>query len=361
MSRATRARIHLDALRHNLTRARELAPGSRIMACVKANGYGHGLLETARALQGTDSYAVACLEEALDIRSAGLSHPVVLLEGLHRPDELRLVRENGFEMVLHDETQLEMLSAQGGPFRLWLKVDTGMHRLGFSPERALEVRARIEREGLAEGPLQTMTHLASADESDGLPDTAGQIEQFLQLTQDWPGARSIANSAGLIDWPQSHQDWVRPGIMLYGVSPFADRCGMDLGLKPAMTVSTELISVKQVPKGGRVGYGGGWSAASDTPLGVAAIGYGDGYPWHVANGTPVLVNGQPSQVVGRVSMDMITVDLSQVPDAKVGDEVVLWGQSESASLPVETVARHAGTIPWELLCGVTRRVKFDMA
>jgi len=362
LTRATRASINTDALRHNLTRAREIAPGARVMACVKANGYGHGLVEAARAFRGADAFAVACLEEALEIRSAGLGHPVVLLEGIHRRREVELVRENGFEMVLHDHAQLEMLEASGLAQKLWLKIDTGMHRLGFAPDQAGEVRARVERGNLAHGPLRYMTHLASADEPDGMPDTAEQIRQFKALTRDWPGERSIANSAGVIDWPESHEQWIRPGIMLYGVTPFADRHGRDVGLRPAMTVSTELIATKSVAKGGRVGYGGGWSAPHDMPLGVAAIGYGDGYPWHVANGTPVLVNGRPSRVVGRVSMDMITVDLSDHPEARVGDEVILWGESGQgeAALPVETVARHAGTIPYELLCGVTRRVKFDV-
>ncbi|MEA5444655.1 alanine racemase [Gammaproteobacteria bacterium AB-CW1] len=356
MTRATRARINTDAIRHNLTRVREIAPDSRVMACIKANGYGHGLVDAARALKGADAFAVACLEEALEIRSAGLSHPVILLEGIHRASEIPVVRDNGFEMVLHDPAQLALLESAGLPQKLWLKIDTGMHRLGFRPEDAPAIRERVQRQGLAEGPLRYMTHLASADEKDGTPDPAGQIDRFLKLVQDWPGERSIANSAGVVDWPQSRQDWIRPGIILYGVTPFTDRCGQDIGLKPAMTVSTELIAVKWVEKGGRVGYGGGWSSPRDMRLGVAAIGYGDGYPWHVANGTPVLVNGRLSRVIGRVSMDMITVDLSDHPEAGVGDEVILWG----ADLPVETVARHAGTIPYELLCGVTRRVKFDV-
>lgn len=356
MTRATRARINTDALRHNLTRARALAPGSKVMACIKANGYGHGLVEAAQALRGADAFAVACLEEALEIRSAGLAHPVILLEGIHRASEVATVRDNEFEMVLHDRAQLEILEQAGLPQKLWLKVDTGMHRLGFSVAEAPAVRERIQRLGLVEGPLRYMTHLASADEPAGTPDPAGQIEQFLSLTEDWPGERSIANSAGVIDWPASRQDWIRPGIMLYGVTPFADRTGADVGLRPAMTVTTELIAVKSVEKGGRVGYGGGWSAPRDMRLGVAAIGYGDGYPWHAANGTPVLVNGRPSRVIGRVSMDMITVDLNEHPDASVGDPVTLWGEG----LPVEEVARHAGTIPYELLCGVTRRVKFDI-
>lgn len=356
MTRATRARINTDALRHNLTRARAMAPGAKVMACIKANGYGHGLVEAAQALSGADAFAVACLEEAMEIRSAGLAHPVVLLEGIHRSTEVATVRDNDFELVLHDQAQLAMLEQAGIPLRLWLKVDTGMHRLGFSVADAPAVRERVREGGLAEGPMRYMTHLASADEPAGTPDPRGQIDRFLELTRDWSGERSIANSAGVIDWPDSHQQWIRPGIMLYGVTPFVDRSGEAVGLRPAMTVTTELIAVKSVEKGGRVGYGGGWSAPREMKLGVAAIGYGDGYPWHAANGTPVLVNGRPSRVVGRVSMDMITVDLSEHEDAVVGDPVTLWGEG----LPVEEVARHAGTIPYELLCGVTRRVKFDV-
>ncbi len=356
MTRATRARIDTDALTHNLTCIRKRAPDARVMACVKANGYGHGLVEAAKAFRGADAFAVACLEEALELRSSGLGHPVVLLEGVHSVEELRRAQENRFEVVIHDPWQLSLLENSEARVKVWMKIDTGMHRLGFDPQEASQARERLLASGGVDGELRYMTHLASADVPDGQPDTGRQIRDFLDCVRDWPGERSIANSAGLVDWPESHQQWVRPGIVLYGATPFQDRCGHDLGLRPGMTVSTELIAIKTVRQGGRVGYGGCWSAPEDMQLGVAAIGYGDGYPWHVATGTPVLLNGSPSQVVGRVSMDMVTIDLRQHPDAQVGDKVVLWGEG----LPVEEIARHVGTIPYELLCGVTRRVKFDV-
>ncbi|MDQ2068846.1 alanine racemase [Natronospira bacteriovora] len=356
MTRATRARIDTDALTHNLTQIRRRAPEARVMACVKANGYGHGLVEAAKAFRGADAFAVACIEEALEIRSSGLGHPVVLLEGVHSAAELNRAQENNFEVVIHDPWQLSLLEESHARVPVWMKIDTGMHRLGFDPAEAAEARERLLGSGGVKGELRYMTHLASADLPGGEPDAGQQIRDFLECVKDWPGERSIANSAGVIDWPESHQQWIRPGIALYGATPFADRCGRDLGLRPGMTVSTELIAIKSIRKGGQVGYGGFWTAPEDMQLGVAAIGYGDGYPWHVATGTPVLLNGELSQVVGRVSMDMVTIDLRQHPQAAVGDQVVLWGEG----LPVEEIARHVGTIPYELLCGVTRRVKFDV-
>ncbi len=356
MTRATRARIDTDALTHNLTRVREIAPDSRVMACIKANGYGHGLLEAAKAFRGADAFAVACVEEALELRSGGLGHPVVLLEGVQRGSELSALRENHFEIVVHDPSQIELLESADTRVRVWLKIDTGMHRLGFSPEDASAARDRLLASGVVDGELRFMTHLASADLAGGPPETPEQIRRFLDCTGDWSGERSIANSAGILGWPESHQDWVRPGIMLYGVSPFPDRTGSEHGLRPAMSVTTELIAVKEIPAGARVGYGGHWQAPEPTRMGIAAIGYGDGYPRHAENGTPVLVNGRKSQVIGRVSMDMVAVDLRQHPEARTGDPVTLWGEA----LPVESLARHAGTIPYELLCGVTRRVKFDV-
>ena len=356
MTRATRARIDTDALTRNLTRVREYAPDSRVMACIKANGYGHGLLEAARAFKGADAFAVACVEEALEIRSAGLGHPVVLLEGVNRPAELDALRHNHFELVVHDPRQLELLERLETRVRVWLKIDTGMHRLGFAPADVASARERLRQSGVVEGELRYMTHLASADLPGGQPDPAEQMRRFHECVDSRDGEQSIANSAGIIDWPESHVDWVRPGVMLYGVSPFCDRTGSDLGLEPAMTVTTELIATKEIPAGDRVGYGGNWQADRDTRIGIAAIGYGDGYPRHAENGTPVLVNGRPSTLVGRVSMDMIAVDLGGHEQARVGDPVTLWGED----LPVESLAHHAGTIPYELLCGVTRRVKFDV-
>ena len=356
MSRATGALINLPALRHNLRRARTLAPGSRVMAMVKANAYGHGLALAARALSEADAFGVASLDEALVIRHAGLAHPIVLLEGVFSAAELEEAARCGCELVVHDERQLALLEASrlDHAFGAWLKLDTGMHRLGFAPGETRAAWERLHAAAAVRGPVRLMTHLARADEP-GNADTRGQLQIFAAATAGLRAERSLANSAALLAWPESHADWVRPGILLYGVSPFAGQRGADHGLMPVMTMRTELIAVKTVARGDRVGYGGQWTADKDTRIGIAAIGYGDGYPRHAPNGTPVLVNDARAPLVGRVSMDMIAVDLCMQPDARVGDTVVLWGPE----LPVEEIARAAGTIAYELLCGVTQRVKFS--
>jgi alanine racemase len=246
-----------------------------------------------------------------------------------------------------------MLEAGGdaGRFRAWLKIDTGMHRLGFAPEHAADAAARLTKCRAVKGPLHYMTHLACADQREDAV-TARQIDDFAGLLAGVEGERTIANSAGLLSWPDSHADWVRPGIMLYGAAPFAGETGESLGLRPVMTLGSELIAVKTVRAGGRVGYGGTWAAPRDTLIGVAAVGYGDGWPRRLGTGTPVLVGGRTATLVGRTSMDMIAIDLTQAGDARVGDEVVLWGPGA----PIEPLAEAAGTIAYELLCGVTQRV-----
>lgn len=357
MSRATGAVIDLAALRHNLTRVRELAPRSRVMAVVKANAYGHGIAAAAQALSAADAYAVASLDEALAIRRAGLAHPIVLLEGVFGAAELEAAAQAGCEFVVHDAYQLKLIEAS--PLRsalsVWLKVDSGMNRLGFPLEAAGDAWKRLKAAPAVRLPLRLMTHLACADETSN-PRTLRQLEAFTAATAGMEAERSIANSAGILAWPQSHADWVRPGSMLYGASPFANRCGADDGLKPAMTMGTALIAVKTLKKGEAVGYGGAFVAPTAMSLGIAAIGYGDGYPRHAPNGTPVLVRDVRVPLVGRVAMDMLAVDLSAVPGAAVGDPVTAWGPG----LPVEEIARAAGTIPLELLCGVTQRVKFSV-
>lgn len=357
MSRATSALINLSALRHNLQRARALAPRSRIMAMVKANAYGHGIAAVARALAGADAFGVASLDEALAIRHAGLAHPIVLLEGVFDAAELGAAVHNGCELVVHDWNQLERVEAAppDAALRVWLKVDSGMHRLGFAPAEVRAAWQRLNAAHAVRGPVRLMTHLARADEPAN-PHTRTQLEVFAATIAGIQAERSIANSAGILAWPESHADWVRPGILLYGASPFEGHIGADEDLVPAMTVRTKLITVKTVPRGGSVGYGGNWTAERDTRIGIAAIGYGDGYPRHASNGTPVLVNGKRCRLVGRVAMDMIAVNLNGLPDTAVGDPVVLWGPE----LPVEEIARAASTIAYELLCGVTQRVKFNV-
>jgi alanine racemase len=354
MTRPAQAILDLPALSHNLTQVRRLAPGRRIMAVIKANAYGHGMVKTARALGEADAFAVACLDEAIILREAGITQPLVLLEGFFDAAELPLLTQHRLITVVHHEEQLAILerSRLDAPLPVWLKVDSGMHRLGLAPAKLVNIWQRLN----ACGSLQVlgfMTHLANADYRND-PLTLQQLKSFTEAVDAYPGQRSIANSAAVLSWPQTHGDWVRPGIMLYGVSPFADSSGSSHGLKPVMSLHSRLIAVNHFKRGDRIGYGGEWECPEDMAVGVVAIGYGDGYPRHAKAGTPVLVNNKRVPLIGRVSMDMICVDLRGQAQARSGDPVCLWGEA----LPVEEVARYAGTIPYELLCRVTSRVHF---
>lgn len=357
MSRATGAVIDLAAFRHNLQRVRELAPRSRVMAVVKANAYGHNLALAAQALARAEAFAVASLDEAQVVRRAGLSNPIVLLEGVFAESELEQAARWDCQLVVHDAHQLLLIERSNlkAELAVWLKVDSGMNRLGFAPAAAQDAWKRLEKARAVRKPMRLMTHFACADETSN-PKTLNQLEVFATATAGIEAERSLANSAGILAWPRSHADWVRPGSMLYGASPFPNRNGVEDGLKPVMTMGTALIAVKGLKKGETVGYGSAFVAPSDMRLGIAAIGYGDGYPRHVPTGTPMLVKGQRVPIVGRVAMDMTAVDLSNLPGATVGDPVVAWGPA----LPVEEIARAAGTIPLELLCGVTQRVKYSV-
>ncbi|MCK9531387.1 MAG: alanine racemase [Gammaproteobacteria bacterium] len=351
--RATRVELKLSALRHNLQMARRAAPHSRIMAAIKADGYGHGMVRVARALgAATDALAVASIGEAVALREAGIETPIALLEGFFHADELALIQQHRVTTVVHHHEQLAMLEQAplNTPVQVWLKVDSGMHRLGFLPEHVQEAWARLGRIAGVKR-LGFLTHLANADDRSD-PATTRQLQAFAEATVGLEGLRSVANSAGVLGWPASHTEWARPGIMLYGVSPFVGRVGMQEGLEPVMTLRSELIAVNHLKRGFPVGYGGTWTCPEDMPVGVVAAGYGDGYPRHARTGTPVLVNGKRVPLIGRVSMDMLTVDLRSQPDARVGDPVVLWGDE----LPVEEVAECAGTIAYTLLCGITPRV-----
>ena len=352
-----RAIVDTAALRHNLGRMRATAPGARVMAVIKANGYGHGLVPVARALAGTDGFAVARLEEGLALREAGLANPVLLLEGVFSPDQLAIAAGQRFDLMVHSVEQLALLEGRVGsePVAAWIKVDTGMNRLGFRVEDLPAAYERLRRVANVAPDPTLVTHLANADD---LLDstTPQQLRAFAAATAGLPGERSIANSAALLAWPEARADWVRPGVALYGVSPFPDGTGADLGLRPAMTLQTEVIAVKHVRAGETVGYGGTWRAERDTRMAVVAAGYGDGYPRSVGSGAPVLVDGRRAPLIGRVSMDMITVDVTDHPGVATGDPVVLWGDG----VPVEEIARHAGTIPYELICGVSQRVHHDL-
>lgn len=351
---ATYALVNLEAAQHNLRIVRQHAPRARVMAVIKANGYGHGLVRIAQALADADGFAVARVDEGIYLRNAGIQQRITVLEGFTFNEELDKLLYYGLDSVVHSFTQLEILEkrAEAEKIRVWLKLDTGMNRLGFKAEEFDNAYQRLTQCKIVRGPCNLMTHLAN---SDAIEDdkTVRQINLFNEMVRTYPGQRSIANSAGILAWPEAVSDWVRPGIMLYGISPFQNRTGFQLGLKPIMELYSRLIAVKSLKKGETVGYGTGWVCQKPTTLGVAAIGYGDGYPRYAETGTPVLVNGRRVPLIGRVSMDMITVDLETQPNAKPGDPVCLWGNE----LPVEEIARHAGTIPYTLVCGITQRVQ----
>lgn len=351
--RAARAVINLAALCHNLRCVREAAPKSRILAIIKANGYGHGLTAVAQAMDEADGFGVACMEEALVLRAAGTDKLIVSLQGFKDKQELAEAAAQHVDLALHDNYQLEMLASARlmRPVNIWLKVDTGMARLGFAPERAASVyRALRELPQVAAIPV-LMTHLACADDRGGMF-TQRQLATFERAVEGLAGARSIANSAGILAWPASHQDWVRPGIMLYGGTPFADCEAARYGLRPVMTLSAPLLTIKHLKAGDAVGYAGAWVCPETMPIGVVAIGYADGYPRHARSGTPVLINGRRARLVGRVCMDMLMIDLRGC-DARPRDEVVLWGED----LPVDDVARCADTVGYELLCAAGSRVR----
>ncbi|HSN70427.1 MAG TPA: alanine racemase [Steroidobacteraceae bacterium] len=349
-----RARVRLDSLRHNLATVRRAAPGARVLAVVKANAYGHGLVPVARALERSDGLAVARLGEALALRQAGVGGTVVVLEGAFSSEELDAAANHGLDLVVHAWWQIELLEAfaQRDRFRVWLKLDTGMNRLGFRGEEAAAALERIRACPAIRDRPKLMTHLAVADET-GHPGTRRQLDRFAALVAADPQCeRSIANSAGVLAWPQAHGDWVRPGIMLYGISPFAGQTGTELGLEPAMTLETSVIALRELTAGETVGYGATWRAPRDCRVAIAAIGYADGYPRHLPNGSPAAIRGRIVPLAGRVSMDMIALDVTTVTGVAVGDTVELWGRG----VAVEQVATAAGTIPYELVCGISQRV-----
>jgi len=353
MTRPARAIIDPSAVRHNLARARHLARGARILAVVKADAYGHGIARMARLLDEADAFAVASLEEAVELRACGVRQPVVLLEGPFEASEIGAIVELALEVVVHTEEQIAMLAASGRSLPVWLKLDSGMHRLGFAPERFAAALAAVR--GFA-APLRFMTHFANAHRR-GDASIARQQAVFERVLADAPGERSLANSGALLAVPEARGDWVRPGLMLYGVSPLEGEPAASLGLRPVMTLRSRLIAVRRVAAGEAVGYGGAFVCPEAMPVGVVAYGYADGYPRHARTGTPVLVNGVRTQVIGHCSMDMMTVDLRPVPHARFGDPVTLWGDG----LPIEEVAAASGTIPYELLCRVRMRAHYEEA
>ncbi|MCO5093910.1 MAG: alanine racemase [Chiayiivirga sp.] len=359
MSREVLARIDAGAMRDNMDLLQRRAPRSRMLAVLKADAYGHGALAAGRALEAdADGFGVAGQGEAQHLRDAGLTRPIVLFGGFDAPADIDLLRQLDVRPVIHHPAQIAMLEARGAaaPISVWFKIDSGMNRLGFPPDEVPEALARLRALPGVAPDIVLMTHFAASDEPDS-PTVARQIARFRAATAGLGLPVSLANSTAVLDHPDAHGDWIRPGGALYGLTTKPGRCAADDGLRPAMRLSARLVAVRDKPAGAAIGYGGSFVCPEPMRIGAVAVGYGDGYPRHAPTGTPVLVNGARCRTVGRVSMDLVTVDLAQAPDAKVGDEVVLWGDG----LAIEEVAASAGTISYELSCVLTRRVRFAQA
>ena len=342
------ARISLDALAHNLEIARRHAGSARILSVVKASAYGHGLARAARALAASDGFAVLNIDEAVQLRQMGIEQPILMLEGPFDAEEMAACSEFNLMPVLHSPHQLEWLGRAGKPLQVFVKINSGMNRLGFALADFEAVTARVNAHPqVAEVTL--MTHFATADEDFGID---WQWQRFLEKAQPCGLPISAANSAAILRYPETHRDWVRAGIMLYGASPFTDVSAAEVGLRPAMTLQSRIIALQSLKPGEAVGYGLTYMADEAVRVGIVACGYADGYPRHAPTGTPVLVNGRRTRTLGRVSMDMLAVDLTRLPDTGLGSPVVLWGEG----MPVEDVARAAGTISYELLCALAPRV-----
>jgi len=350
MPRPIQATVDTGAIKHNLTVVRGHAGESRIWAVIKAGAYGHGLECTARALQDADGFAMLDFEEAIRVRRAGVDKPVLLLEGIFKPQDVALLTEHRLTPVFHNIEQIEIIekATLDRPIDAYLKVNSGMNRLGFTVDN-VRLAWNALKNHPAIGEVTLMTHFADADGAGGV---AAQLEWFNSMTQAFDAPRCLANSAALVRFPETRADAVRTGIMLYGCSPFADTSAESLGLRPAMTLRSEIIAVQNLQQGERVGYGFGYEAAEELTIGIVACGYADGYPRHAPTGTPVLVAGQRTRTIGRVSMDMIAVDISTIPEAYIGTQVTLWGEGLSA----DEVAASAGTLSYELLCALAPRV-----
>jgi alanine racemase len=352
------ASIDTGALRHNLQVVRGRAPKSRVMAVIKANAYGHGLVAVAKALDSADAFAVARVDEGLALRAAGVRAAIVLLEGVFDKAQLDAAAAADFELVVHAPEQIELLrnASPAQRFKVWLKLDSGMNRLGFKQSDFAAAHAALSALPAVRAPFNLFTHLAAADVP-GVATTDDQMNAFAAAIRGFPGECCIGNSAAIFAFPKSQADWVRPGLLLYGASPFAGSIGADYGLRPVMTLHSRVIATKMLGIGEHVGYGGDWIAARPTRLAIAAVGYGDGYPRSLPSGAPVLINGERAELAGRVSMDMIGIDITDLKAAvRLGDPVVLWG----AGLPVEEIAVWAQTIPYELLCGISQRVAVEL-
>ncbi|MFJ3521530.1 alanine racemase [Pseudomonas sp. NPDC090203] len=348
--RPARALIDLQALRHNYQLARETT-GAKALAVIKADAYGHGAVRVAQALESqADGFAVACIEEALELRHAGIRAPVLLLEGFFEAEELSLIVEHDFWCVVHSTWQLEAIerTAVGKPLTVWLKMDSGMHRVGIHPAEYQAACQRLQASGKV-AKVVLMSHFARADELDSTR-TDEQVAIFQTAREGLSAEISLRNSPGVMGWPKVPSDWVRPGIMLYGATPFDQSQPVADRLQPVMTLESKVICVRDLPAGEPVGYGGAFVTDRPMRIGVVAMGYADGYPRQAPTGTPVMIDGHRSQLLGRVSMDMLCVDLTNVPGAGLGSRVELWGKNVLAS----DVASSAGTIPYQIFCNLKR-------
>lgn len=355
MPRPIHAVIDTNALQHNLAIVRQKVGQSRTIAVIKADAYGHGLLPAARALSETDAFAVLELEAAVQLRDAGFQQPVILLEGFFSTDELDVISQYRLSTVIHHYEQLSMLSAYKGNNNLavFLKINTGMNRLGFKPASGYAALRALKQQAFI-SEITLMTHFACADTIAEQYLVFQQLKEFAALRTACGNHLpcSLANSAAILRYPQTYADWVRPGLLLYGVSPLPEKNGSQLGLQPAMTLTSEIIATQQLNPGDRLGYGAQFTADRSMRIGIVAAGYADGYPRHAPTGTPVLVNDQRTRIVGRISMDMLSVDLQGIDHANIGSTVTLWGKG----LPVEQVASSAQTISYELLAAISPRV-----
>tara|TARA_Y100001935_G_C17299538_1_gene508277 strand:+ start:1039 stop:2118 length:1080 start_codon:yes stop_codon:yes gene_type:complete len=346
------AEINLDALHHNLNIAKKYTSGSKIIAVVKSMAYGHGATQIASSIEkDVAMLAVARVGEGVELREAGLKIPIVILEGPSCIDDLKIASQMDLQLTFHDGSQIVWLdNHKHNSINCWLKLDSGMNRLGFQIDMAEKVYYEL-RKKKSVNEIRLMTHLACADDlNDQL--TNQQINLFNSKVKNIEAETSIANSAGILAWPESHSDWVRPGLMLYGASPIIGKSAADFGLQPVMTLKAPIIAKKEIKKGSRVGYGGSWVAPEKMPIGIISIGYGDGYPRNIGNKGKVLIHGTIINIIGRVSMDMIAIDLRET-NLKVGDIATLWGNG----LPVDHVSEAANTIPYTLLCNITTRIK----
>ena len=361
MPRPIQASIHTEALAHNLARARRAAPEARVWAIVKANAYGHGIERAYEGLRGADGFALLDLDEAQRVRTLGWRGPILLLEGVFEQRDLELCSRLDLWHAVHCEEQIDMLATHktNVPHRVFLKMNSGMNRLGFTPERYRSAWTRLNALPQVD-EISLMTHFSDADGARGV---AEQMAVFTTVTQDLPGERTLGNSAATLRQSEALSDWVRPGIAIYGSAPdYPEHSAADWDLQPTMTLSAKIIGIQHLAPGDSVGYGSNFIAEQAMRIGVVACGYADGYPRICPSDTPVLVNGVRSRTVGRVSMDMITVDLSAVPEAGFGSEVTLWGRAANgAVLGIDEVARCAGTVGYELMCALAQRVPVVVA